>query len=95
MCGIISNNYIRRSWRTSFEFYYNTKISISSTGRIDQQKRIIEKFFIFQQNYGLDNVFQRPNDDAQLQAAYELQLWKESKELEFEKHVCIHFRKFD
>ena len=41
----------------------------------------------FLQNVGLDTVFQRPNDDAQLQAAYELQLWKESKELEFERHV--------
>ncbi|CAF1603544.1 unnamed protein product, partial [Adineta ricciae] len=39
------------------------------------------------QQLGLDHVFQRPNDDAQLQAAYELQLWKESKELEFEKHL--------
>lgn len=37
---------------------------------------------------GLDAVFQRPSDDAQLQAAYELQLWKENKELEFEQHVC-------
>ncbi|CAF5076789.1 unnamed protein product, partial [Rotaria socialis] len=36
-----------------------------------------------------DAVFQRPHDDAHLQAAYELQLWKESKELEFEKHVRI------
>ncbi|CAF4945457.1 unnamed protein product, partial [Rotaria socialis] len=35
----------------------------------------------------LDAVFQRPHDDAHLQAAYELQLWKESKELEFEKHL--------
>jgi hypothetical protein len=36
-------------------------------------------------------LFQRPNDDAQLRAAYELQLWKESKENEFKKHVCIIF----
>jgi hypothetical protein len=27
------------------------------------------------------------NEDAQLQIAYELQLWKEARELEFEKHV--------
>ncbi|CAF3438148.1 unnamed protein product [Rotaria socialis] len=38
-------------------------------------------------NLHLDAVFQRPHDDAHLQAAYELQLWKESKELEFEKHL--------
>ncbi|CAF1216031.1 unnamed protein product [Adineta steineri] len=39
------------------------------------------------QHLDLNNVFQRPSEDAQLQAAYELQLWKESKELEFEKHL--------
>lgn len=58
------------------------------------EKQMMEKIFSFpfQQNVGLDHVFQRPNEDVQLQAAYELQLWKESKELEFEKHVWIDLR---
>ncbi|CAF0988308.1 unnamed protein product [Rotaria sp. Silwood1] len=36
---------------------------------------------------GIDTIFHRPHDDAYIQAAYELQLWKESRELEFEKHL--------
>ncbi|CAF2992351.1 unnamed protein product [Rotaria sp. Silwood2] len=35
----------------------------------------------------IDTIFHRPNDDAYIQAAYELQLWKENKEREFEKHL--------
>ncbi|CAF1509503.1 unnamed protein product, partial [Didymodactylos carnosus] len=67
-------------------------ISLDDLGPLDlnsiaQQYRSQSVPPIPQQNNGLDNVFQRPAEDVHLQATYELQLWKETKELEFEKYL--------